>query len=391
MATSESQSLTADGGIGHELKRRGVVSSDGTFVAGVLQNEINDSLTNKKPNVVESIHTDYLAHCDVITTNSFVAVPQRMIESGLSRSESYPYPQMRAAQLIIAAVCRAKTAITKHNAKLGEDDNDKIKQKKMIAGCIPPLTECYMSNKVSTNIDLLINEYKVILSTLIIDCQEQESVCQVDVLLAETLSTTREAQAIIRSLAIIQQQKTKHIIPPLWISFTVHDNQPTKLRSDESLVLTCQSIIQEASELNITLKAIGINCSSPNAISESIPILVQLVEGMDIQVIAYGNCFKNTTSEWIERSLTNEENAVVTDGSNNACTLETRSSTEIMDNKTTCDNNDDYDDNGILTVDAYSRYACEWARLGARIIGGCCGCSPMHMQQVAIALKAFEE
>ena len=109
-----------------------------------------------------------------------------------------------------------------------------------------------MSNKVPTNIDLLINEYKVILSTLIIDCQEQESVCQVDVLLAETLSTTREAQAIIRSLAIIQQQKTKHIIPPLWISFTVHDNQPTKLRSDESLVLTCQSIIQEASELNIT-------------------------------------------------------------------------------------------------------------------------------------------
>jgi S-methylmethionine-dependent homocysteine/selenocysteine methylase len=159
-------------------------------VAGVLQNEINDSLTNKKPNVVESIHRDYLAHCNVITTNSFVAVPQRMIESGLSRSESYPYPQLRAAQLIIAAVCRAKTAITKHNAKLGEDDNDKIKQKKMIAGCIPPLTDT--------------------------------------------------------------QQTTKHIIPPLWISFTVHDNQPTKLRSDESLVLTCQSIIQEASELNIT-------------------------------------------------------------------------------------------------------------------------------------------
>ena len=130
MATSESQSLTADGGIGHELKRRGVVSSDGTFVAGVLQNEINDSLTNKKPNVVESIHMDYLAHCDVITTNSFVAVPQRMIESGLSRSESYPYPQMRTAQLIIAAVCRAKTAITKHNAKLVKMTTTKLNRRK---------------------------------------------------------------------------------------------------------------------------------------------------------------------------------------------------------------------------------------------------------------------
>ena len=206
-----------------------------------MQNEINDSLTNKI-NVVESIHADYLAHCDVITTNSFVAVPHRMIESGLSRSESYPNPNQRAVQLIIAAFYRAKTAITKHNATFdGEEDDNKNKQKKMIAGCIPPLTECYMSNKVPTTIDLLINEYKVILSTLIVDCQ-------VDVLLAETLSTTREAQAILRSLAIIRNN-TKHRIPPLWISFTIHDDQPTKLRSDESLVLTCQSIIQEAAEL----------------------------------------------------------------------------------------------------------------------------------------------
>jgi len=53
--------------MGHELKLRGV--SDGTFLAGVLVNEYcaND-------NVVSSIHGDYLATCDIITTNSFVAV-----------------------------------------------------------------------------------------------------------------------------------------------------------------------------------------------------------------------------------------------------------------------------------------------------------------------------
>ena len=126
--------ITILGGIGHELKRRGVVSSDGTFVAGVLQNEISDSLTNKI-NVVESIHADYLAHCDVITTNSFVAVPRRMIESGLvssSAEESYPNSNQRAAKLIIAAVYRAKTAITKHNATFdGEEDDNKNKQKKL--------------------------------------------------------------------------------------------------------------------------------------------------------------------------------------------------------------------------------------------------------------------
>lgn len=57
-----------DGGMGHELKLRGI--TDGTFLAGVLANQ------NSAPNnTVESIHWDYLdAGCDVITTNSFVAV-----------------------------------------------------------------------------------------------------------------------------------------------------------------------------------------------------------------------------------------------------------------------------------------------------------------------------
>ena len=62
-----------DGGMGHELKLRGV--SDGTFVAGLRANE-NDVDTN----VVESIHMDYLAAgCDVITSNSFVAVSMYVI------------------------------------------------------------------------------------------------------------------------------------------------------------------------------------------------------------------------------------------------------------------------------------------------------------------------
>ena len=61
-----------DGGMGHELKLRGI--SDGTFLAGVLANERCDA-DDDDANVVESIHRDYLAAgCDVITTNNFVAV-----------------------------------------------------------------------------------------------------------------------------------------------------------------------------------------------------------------------------------------------------------------------------------------------------------------------------
>jgi len=67
--------IILDGGMGHELKLRGV--SDGTFLAGVLANE-KKNCNNDNDNyvdVVESIHEDYLvAGCDIITTNSFVAV-----------------------------------------------------------------------------------------------------------------------------------------------------------------------------------------------------------------------------------------------------------------------------------------------------------------------------
>ena len=62
-----------DGGMGHELKLRGI--SDGTFLSGVLANEKCSPAGNSQHSVVESIHTDYLTSgCDVVTTNSFVAV-----------------------------------------------------------------------------------------------------------------------------------------------------------------------------------------------------------------------------------------------------------------------------------------------------------------------------
>jgi S-methylmethionine-dependent homocysteine/selenocysteine methylase len=368
--------IILDGGMGHELKRRGI-SDDGTFVAGALANEKYST-----SDIVETIHMDYLAAgCDVITTNSFVAVsifktstssidalnmllncitlrneksqvPRRMIECGLATTDADS--KQRASQLIIAAVARARAAIAKHNENFPED-----KRKKLVAGCVPPLTECYFSCKVPLSVDCLIPEYRVILSTLL--------ECNVDILLAETLSTTREAHAILRSLHYIHQTG-KNCIPPLWMSFTVHDDQPSKLRSDEPLDLVCQSILHEATVLNLPLKAVGVNCSTPSAISQAVPILSRLVEGSDIKVCAYGNCFKTTTSEWIKTL------------NDNACTAVLRTDVEICAK--------DYDEE-VLTSDAYSNFACEWARLGVSIIGGCCGSRPRHMSSVATALKDF--
>ena len=287
-------------------------------------------------------------------------VPQRMIECGLATDEEDA--NKRASQLIQAAVHRAKSAITKYNT---HNKGDGRAQKK-IAGCVPPLSECYFANKVPLELNRLISEYTIILTTLLD--------CKIDILLAETLSTAREAIAILNSLSnIIQQNKAENkkcCIPPLWISFTIHDDKPTNLRSDEILEEACSSIIQEASKLNLPLDAIGVNCSTPTAISTAIPILVKVTEGSNIKVSAYGNCFQTTTSEWMNSLDDNE------DGKKDTA----KEMTNIYSS--------DYDEEGYLTPDAYTKFALEWIKSGAQIIGGCCGSRPAHIHKVAAAIKS---
>ena len=40
-----------------------------------------------------------------------------------------------------------------------------------------------------------------------------------------------------------------------------------------------------------------------------------------------------------------------------------------------------------ITPENYTRYAQEWAALGADIIGGCCGISPAHIAHLATTLR----
>lgn len=332
--------IILDGGMGHELKSRGI--SDGSFLAGVLANE---DTSGGGAAVVESIHYDFLnAGCDVITTNSFVAVPPRMIECGLASNEDDA--NLRVSRLIAAAVERAKAAIAKYIRMHGNAGRPKS-----IAGCVPPISECYFAEKVPQMVEL-VPGYKTIISALVEN--------GVDMLLAETLSTAREASAILQAMSCIEQAKTL----PLWISFTIHDYISTQLRSGELLVDVCQTIIKQSKSLNISVEAIGVNCSTPVAISSALDILAKELLNTDIKCIVYGNCFQTTTSEWI-RSL-------------DSCNALTTRSNDSLHDK--------YDASGYLFPDAYARYAYAWANAGAKIIGGCCGCNPKHMKAVSSAL-----
>jgi len=97
---------------------------------------------------------------------------------------------------------------------------------------------------------------------------------------------------------------------------------------------------------------------------------VKITAGTGIKVSAYGNCFQTTTSEWINSLDDND------DGKGDT----------IEETKTKIDS--DYDEEGYLTPDAYTKFTLEWVKAGAQIIGGCCGSRPAHMHKVAHAIKS---
>jgi len=122
-------------------------------------------------------------------------VPQRMIECGLATDEVSA--NKRASQLIQAAVDRAKSAITKYNAHNNRRDG---RAHKKIAGCVPPLSECYFANKVSPDLDILISEYTIILTTLLD--------CKVGILLAE-ITNRKQLPFYIRYHTLYNKRKQK--------------------------------------------------------------------------------------------------------------------------------------------------------------------------------------
>jgi homocysteine S-methyltransferase len=380
MAKTQEVLFLLDGGNGHELKQRGI-TDDGSFVAGVLANETS-------PCVVQAVHSDFVhAGCRILTTNSFVAVPSRMMESGEATSEETA--NQRAQELIQASIKCARAAVTaaadapKHLFSAVTNIR--------IAGCVPPLTECYTADKVPQDADVLESAYEVILSTLISE--------RVDLLLAETLSTIREARAIIRALSRVlkqqqqQQQQQQHksaTLPsiPLWLSFTVKDDCPTQLRSGESLMEGLNMCISESAAVGnqqqINLDAIGVNCSSPKAVSAAVPLLVTATNECNsetskpLRVLAYANAFQTTTSEWLACTQTNTTQ-----------NDDTRShSTGTIIDDTGHHDDGDYDEHGCILPDVYAKYAQKWVQDGATIVGGCCGCTPRHMWTVAEALKS---
>jgi homocysteine S-methyltransferase len=283
-----------DGGMGQELLRRSANPPSPLWSAQVLVDE---------PEIVEAVHLDYInAGARVITLNSYSITPERLERNG----DPAMFQTLQAK-----AISLAKAA----SVKSGKDIQ--------IAGCLPPLEGSYRPDIAPDN-DTSLAIYRRVVA---------EQCDHVDLFLCETLSSVSAVR--IATLAAVESGV------PVWTAMTVVDGDGTKLRSGESLNDGIAAAVDAGAS------AVLVNCSWPESLSQSIPLLAK--SGLPFG--AYANGFTSVDQ--------------LTPGGTVA-KLEARSD---------------------LGPEAYAKHALSWVDAGASIVGGCCETGPAHIEELASQLK----
>ena len=204
--------------------------------------------------------------------------------------------------------------------KLAREAADDSEKEIIVAGSLPPLEESYRPDLV-IDAEEAIPIYEVLI---------KELTPFVDIFICETMSSIKEMQHVMEALNNLDNKK------PVWISWTLKEDKKNRLRSGES--------IEEAFNASATVKpeAYLFNCTDPYAISEGIKVLKQLTQK---PIGGYPNVF-NVPDGW---TLDNDIQVSVRD----------------------------------LSIEKFLEFAEEWRKLGASIIGGCCGIGNRFIKAIA--------
>ncbi len=283
-----------DGGLGRELRFRGVAVPTTIWSAGVLMTD---------PAVVHQIHLDYIAAgADIITTNTYGIIRSDFAKEGI---------EDRFAELNTLACDLARKA------------RDDASTEVMIAGSLPPLGGSFRPDLVgaSNKIEALYAEQAELLAPY------------VDLLLCETMSSAAEGRAAAKAACDTGR--------PVWVAWTLHEDQSGKLRSGESIADAVQAL------QNLPVHGLLVNCCAPESVTRAMPCLVET----DMEWIGgYANTFTPIPEDW---ELDGEKE---TDGS-----LTLRSD---------------------LDPEGYAAHVTEWFKTGATVVGGCCGTRPSHIAKI---------
>lgn len=276
--------LLLDGGMGQELFARGIARSDRLWGARALI---------EAPETVREIHERYLtAGADVITTNTYSTSLPSLERGGVTT---------RFAELNETAGTLASQAREEHGRDV------------LIAGSLPPLGGSYRPDQVGDDL-WMVDNYRQMAEAL---------APYVDVLLAETLSTSAEARAAA-SAAV-------SVACPIWIGWTV---------GAEGHLLGGETIAEAVDGMKIN--GVLANCAPPEAVSQAVPAVVS--SGAE-RVGAYANGFAGVPEGW----------DVVAVGI------------------------DELGERSDMGPAAYAAVTAKWLDVGANVVGGCCQIGPDHI------------
>ena len=184
-----------------------------------------------------------------------------------------------------------------------------------IAGCLSPLFGSYHP-RLTIPFEETLGIYRRIVA---------QQADRVDLMLCETMASAEEARAAV--IAAAESGK------PVWVSWTLADDGPPRLRSGETLAAAAQALE------GIPVAARLVNCSRPEAVDAALPDLLALGG----PVGAYANAF--TAVEALEHGGTVDVLGIRED----------------------------------LGPERYADFALRWVEGGAAIVGGCCETGPEHI------------
>ena len=238
----EGRPALLDGGMGRELRNRGVPILDTIWSANAL-------LVAK--DTVLQVHKDYIASgADIITTNTYGIIRSELKKEGIE--DKFVELNRLAGKLAITASRSSEEGVA-------------------VAASLPPLRGSYRPDLVG-KFDEMVPLYREQAEIL-------EPYC--DLFICETMSSGEEARAAATAAGEFGR--------PVWVSFTLHDDKSGKLRSGET-------ITEAAAKLkDLPVSGILANCAAPESIDAAMPELAKLgkVAG------GYANTFQEVPKDWV--------------------------------------------------------------------------------------------
>jgi S-methylmethionine-dependent homocysteine/selenocysteine methylase len=279
-----------DGAMGTELRARGATVPDYRSSAWSAMALIHD------PDTVRQVHSDYVAAgADVITANNYAVVPNLLARVGMAG---------RLEELTRLA-CRLAREARSANQRPGV----------RVAGSLAPLDTTYDATLVMPERELYENYLRI----------ARVLVSEVDLIMAETLTTVREAVAAARAAAEVGL--------PIWVSWNLQLESPT-IRGGESL----RSGIAALEALPVS--GYLVNCVPTSVVQ---PALELMRAGTDRPLGAYANSCEHASDQ---------------------ASLDTLAA-------------------HALTPQQYVAASERWVAAGATMIGGCCDTRPDYIAALA--------